>query len=616
MVGLANRPSGYDPGIVADLEAAGVVLAAVIHQSEAEARRARVESRLQGIVDSTLDVIVTIDRDGIIQTVNPAVRAVFGHEPAECIGRNVSMLLNPTDRAGHDGYLRRYFETGDARIIGNRREVLGLRKGGQEVNIELTVWTNVADPGQSFNGLMRDVTARVRTERQLREGAAQLSSALALAKAGHWELDLEADLFTFNDEFYRIFGISAAQVGGYRLSTGEYASRFVHPEDAAIVRTEVGKALASTGPSYARDLEHRFLDASGLVGYLAVGIRGTRDADGALRKLYGVVQDVTARREREASGLLTECVTFLQRAISAPEGMDLISRYVARMYPVANIAIYAMAQETEELVLHTDLRRFGDAASPETIEPTECWALRSRGVYAVYDGGSHVPCRHCAPHGRGVLLCAPVTGAERTIGLLTIACSREQLSGDAPDGNGRVMREVSRFETTAQSLSGAMSTIVLRESLQRLALVDELTGLPNRRAFMSGATRIACRARRSRETIVVAMFDVDRFKSINDSLGHACGDQLLQVVARRLTSVSDDEILAGRLGGDEFVVVLSGDVTDERALEVARRLARSLGEPLELAGRLVRVSTSIGIAISDPVAIETAGDLLNSANTA
>jgi diguanylate cyclase (GGDEF)-like protein/PAS domain S-box-containing protein len=640
MVGLANRPSGYDPGIVADLEAAGVVLAAVIHQSETEARRARVEARLQGIVDSTLDVIATIDRKGLVVSINPAIREVFGYEPSECIGRNISMLMNPTDRARHDGYLQRYFETGEAHVIGNRREVLGLRKDGQEVNIELTVWTNAAEPGQSFNGLMRDVTARVRTEKQLREAAAQLSSALALARAGHWELDLGADLFTFNDEFYRIFGITAAQVGGYRLSTGEYASRFVHPEDAGIVRTEVGKALASAGPSYARDLEHRFLDANGQVGYLAVGIRGARDPDGVMRKLYGVVQDVTARREREqerqrmleqsraalelaervaeldrareASGLLTECVTFLQRAISAPEGIDLISRYVARMYPEANLSVYAMATETDELVLHTEHRRFGDASAPETIETTDCWALRSRGVYAVYEGGSHVPCRHCAGQGQGVFLCAPITGADRTIGLVTIAFSRAQLNDDAPDGGGRVMREVSRFETMAQSLSGAMSTIVLRESLQRLALVDELTGLPNRRAFMSAATRIAGRARRSKETIVVAMFDVDRFKSINDTFGHDEGDRVLRRLSEIATGTFRQEDLVGRLGGEEFGIVLVG------AEDGVRKRLEFMRETIERASILRdrAVTVSIGYAVATPDDPQPLDVLLKAADAA
>lgn len=317
-------------------------------------------------------------------------------------------------------------------------------------------------------------------------------------------------------------------------------------------------------------------------------------------------------RAREASGLLTECVTFLQRAISAPEGMDLISRYVARMYPEANIAIYAAAPETEELVLHTELRRFGDAASPETIEPTDCWALRSRGVYAVYDGGSHVPCRHCAPHGQGVFLCAPVTGADRTIGLLTIAFSRAQLNGDAPDGNGRVMREVSRFETTAQSLSGAMSTIVLRESLQRLALVDELTGLPNRRAFMSGATRIAGRARRSKEAVVVAMFDVDRFKSINDQLGHDEGDRVLRRLAEIATATFRQEDLVGRLGGEEFGILLVG------AEDGVRKRLEFLRETIERASILRdrAVTVSIGYAVGSPGDPQPLDVLLKAADTA
>ena len=640
MVGLANRPNGYSAEMVADLEAAGVVLAAVIHQSAAEVRRVAVESRLQGIVDSTLDVIATIDRHGIVQSVNPAIRAVFGYEPAECVGRNISMLMNPFDSARHDGYLRRHFETGDARLIGTRRDVVGLRKDGQEVNIELTIWADAADPGQSFNGLMRDVTARVRTERQLREAAAQLSTALALAKAGHWELDLVANLFTFNDEFYSIFGLTAVQVGGYRLSPADYAARFVHPDDAAIVQEEVGRALSSTGPSYVRDIEHRFLDANRQIGYLAVGIRGTRDEDGRLRKLYGVVQDVTSRREREqerqrmqeqslaaralaervaeldrareASGLLTECVNFLQRAISAPEGIELVSRYVARMYPEANVAVYAMAPETEELILHTDHRRFGDVRNPETIEPTDCWALRSRGIYAVYDGGSHVPCRHCARHGRGVFLCAPITGADKTVGLVTIAFAPEQLNDEAPEGKGRVMREVSRFETMAQSLSGAMSTIVLRESLQRLALVDELTGLPNRRAFLSGAARIAGRARRSRETIVVAIFDVDHFKSINDSFGHDEGDRVLRRLAEIATGTFRQEDLIGRLGGEEFGIVLVGTEDGVRKrLEVLRAAIERASILRERS-----VTISIGYAVATPEDPAPLDALMKTADTA
>jgi diguanylate cyclase (GGDEF)-like protein/PAS domain S-box-containing protein len=640
MVGLANRPSGYEPEIVADLEAAAVVLAAVIHQSEAEARRVRVESRLRGIVDSTADVIVTIDRRGTVLSVNPAIRAVFGYEPEECIGQNVSMLMNPHHGDWDDGHLQRLVAAGDDSLLGKGREVLGRRKDGRDVNIELTVWASEADPGQGFHGIMRDVTERVRDERQLRESAAQLASALALARAGHWELDLAANLFTFNDGFYRIFGVTAAEVGGYRLSPQAYAARFVHPDDAAIVRDEIARALASDGLAYTRDLEHRFLDAAGHVGYLAVGIRGTRDADGALRMLHGVVQDVTSRREREqerqqmaeqsratralaarvaeldraraASGLLTECVTFLQRAISVPEGMDIIARHVARMYAEANIAVYATLPDTDELVLHTDMPRFGGMRSPETIEPTDCWALRSRGVYAVYDGGSHVPCRHCAPGAQGMFLCAPITGADRTIGLVTIALAPGYLADDAVEGDGRIMRELSRFETMAQSLSGAMSTIVLRESLQRLALVDELTGLPNRRAFMGGAARIAGRARRAKDPIVVAIFDVDHFKSINDRFGHDEGDRVLRRLADIATATFRQDDLIGRLGGEEFGIFLVG--TEDGV----RKRLEAFRDAISRAGLLAErpVTVSIGYAVAAPEESVALDALLKAADTA
>ena len=640
LVGLANRPSGYSPELVADLESAAVVLAAVIHQSEAELRRARVESRLQGIVDSTHDVVITIDRHGIVLSVNPAIRAVFGYEPEECIGRNVAMLLNPQDGGRHDAYLQRYFATGETGIIGKGREVVGRRKDGRDVNIELTVWTNAADPGQSFNGLMRDVTARVQTENRLREAAAELSAALALAKAGHWELDLTTGVFTFNDEFYKIFGTTAAQVGGYRLPSQDYAARFVHPEDSGIVAVEVGRALASTEASYARDIEHRFVDVAGKVGHLAVGIRGTRDAAGVMRKLFGVAQDITSRREQEqerqqmleqsraardlaarvaeldrarvASGLLTECVNFLQRAISAPEGIEIISRYVARMYPEANIGVYAVVPETDELALHTDLTRFGTDRSPDTIDATECWALRSRSVYAVYEGGSHVPCRHCRDRGPGVFVCAPIAGADRTAGLVVAAFPPAYFGDDATEANGRVMREVSRFETMAQSLSGAMSTIVLRETLQRLALADELTGLPNRRAFIGSGARIVGRARRARDTIVVAIFDVDHFKSINDNFGHDEGDRVLRRLAQIATGTFRQDDLIGRLGGEEFGIVLIGEEAGVRKrLEVFRE---AIADALILRQRPVTVSIGYAVAApGDPIPLDV---LLKQADTA
>jgi diguanylate cyclase (GGDEF)-like protein len=165
------------------------------------------------------------------------------------------------------------------------------------------------------------------------------------------------------------------------------------------------------------------------------------------------------------------------------------------------------------------------------------------------------------------------------------------------------MREVSRFETMAQSLSGAMSTIVLRESLQRLALVDELTALPNRRAFMNSAARLIGRARRARESIVAAVFDVDHFKSINDTFGHDEGDRVLRRLAEIAIGTFRQEDLIGRLGGEEFGILLVGEEAGVRQRLDALRAAIAAAAIL----RERPVTVSIGYAVAapgDPIALD------------
>ncbi|MCX6533947.1 MAG: EAL domain-containing protein, partial [Actinobacteria bacterium] len=102
---------------------------------------------------------------------------------------------------------------------------------------------------------------------------------------------------------------------------------------------------------------------------------------------------------------------------------------------------------------------------------------------------------------------------------------------------------------------------------------------------------------------------------INDSLGHSAGDQLLQVMGRRIRSVLPSGCTAGRLGGDEFVIVIENVPSVERVSEIAHRLTRDLSEPLEVMGRMVRISASIGVAIG-PDAQDTASELLGFANIA
>jgi diguanylate cyclase (GGDEF)-like protein len=133
--------------------------------------------------------------------------------------------------------------------------------------------------------------------------------------------------------------------------------------------------------------------------------------------------------------------------------------------------------------------------------------------------------------------------------------------------------------------------------LNALAFNDPLTGLPNRRALLERLQQVERTARRHSKRAALLFLDLDRFKRINDSLGHQVGDELLKTVARRLRHALRDEDTVCRLGGDEFVVLLGEiDAATDPAV-VARKLIETLQEPMKLAEYDLGVSTSIGIAL-------------------
>ena len=148
------------------------------------------------------------------------------------------------------------------------------------------------------------------------------------------------------------------------------------------------------------------------------------------------------------------------------------------------------------------------------------------------------------------------------------------------------------------------------------SLHDALTGLPNRALVVDRAEQMLARARRSRTPVAALYVDIDGFKHINDSFGHATGDELLSVVAARLSGIVREADTVGRLGGDEFVVLLEDHTLDAGPELVAERMCQVLGQPIDLQGtkgRTVSVTASIGIALGQR---DSADDLLRDADFA
>lgn len=193
-----------------------------------------------------------------------------------------------------------------------------------------------------------------------------------------------------------------------------------------------------------------------------------------------------------------------------------------------------------------------------------------------------------------------------------------------PKGHQRVvhqLRIVPEFDEQGRVVSvlgigrDVTQTVVHVEHIEALLHVDALTQLANRRALKDRSAELLHAARGRGARVGLLLLDLDRFKSVNDSLGHGVGDQLLVATGRRLQSCTGPQDLLVRLGGDEFVLLVPDVADRDGLLTLARRLHDAVGEPLALDGHALRITTSIGLALfpDDAASVE---DLLARADAA
>lgn len=171
---------------------------------------------------------------------------------------------------------------------------------------------------------------------------------------------------------------------------------------------------------------------------------------------------------------------------------------------------------------------------------------------------------------------------------------------------------IARYVAVASDITPVKA---VQERLDYLAHHDALTDLPNRLHFLASLKRALLHADRNHAGVALLFIDLDHFKAINDSLGHAAGDQLLIEVAQRLRKTVRAEDLVARLGGDEFVVLLEHLRERDEAVGVARKLLADLGTPLQIDGQAITPQASVGIAMYPGDGL-SAADLLEAADRA
>ena len=302
MSGIANRPGGYDDELVEFLLPFTTMCGNLIHAFRTRRDRdrtlARFEEervRLKAILDGAVDAIITVSSDGVIESANPSVEKIFGHTPGDLLGRNVNLLTPEPHRHLHDGYIRRYLETGQAAVIGIGREVEGVRRDGSLVPIELTI-AEVALPDRTlFTGILRDISRRRAAERALKESEERLDLALRGADLGIWDWDVLKGRLLSSPRMTAMLGYEPDEVdptiGGWEA--------LVHPDDLPGVRDTIREHFLGNLPLCTAEI--RLRDKSGKWRWVhLLGQVFYRTPDGKPVRAVGVQRDISLRKEGEA----------------------------------------------------------------------------------------------------------------------------------------------------------------------------------------------------------------------------------------------------------------------------------------------------------------------------
>jgi diguanylate cyclase (GGDEF)-like protein len=208
----------------------------------------------------------------------------------------------------------------------------------------------------------------------------------------------------------------------------------------------------------------------------------------------------------------------------------------------------------------------------------------------------------------GAVMVAPLGYRGKIFGVITAVNRR-----DEPEFTNN---DLTLLEAMANQAAMAIENARLFEEVERLAVTDELTGLNNRRGFFDLGRREMERAQRTHRPVTALMLDLDSFKRINDTFGHAVGDEVLRHLGDRCRRAVRDIDLVGRYGGEEFCVLLP-ETDLKTALEVAERIRSSIADqPFDTAAGPLAIRISIGLALASEDGGETVETLLDRADTA
>jgi diguanylate cyclase (GGDEF)-like protein/PAS domain S-box-containing protein len=472
-----------------------------------------------------------------------------------------------------------------------------IRRSQQQRAANQTLISNLEYAKQQADGLnqqlAREVEQRRRAERDLRgahgelemrvaqrtlelddttfalgKSEARLALALEASELGLWDWNLSSDAL-HHSQLFELFGLQPEAVTSM---LGDLRPR-VHPDDLPLLRQVLIEHLKGQTDGYAVEYRVRHVDGR----WIWVEDRGRaveRDAQGRVVRMLGTRRDITERKGREEEQRLA--ATVFEAASQGIAILDPDNRVVAINQAFTSVTGYGreelLGQHIGSFIHGSDARRQYGLIALE---------LERQG------------------HWQGELLETRKNG-ELYPQWLQLSMIR--------DAQGRVSHTVGFFvDLTARRDA--------EERLRYLSNYDELTGLANRTLFKERLHEAGQRSRQTGKSLALLHIDLDRFKLLNDSLGHELADQLLRQMSKRINQSVPEAHTLARLSGDEFAVLLDGFGSLSSLARMASRLLSKLRQPITVGGQELVVSASIGISLLPDNAREIS-TLLSQANMA
>ena len=405
-------------------------------------------------------------------------------------------------------------------------------------------------------------------------------------------IDLLLDAICVVDKFGRFEFVSkgAERIFGYKPEEmlGRLMIELVHPDD----RERTLKTAAEINAGAVKvDFENRYIRKDGQIVHLLWSARWSATD----KRRVAVARDISRSKKIEARQAALYAIS--EAAFACDDLVALyqcIQQIVSTLIPMCRFAIVLPADATGSLSFAHNAALYdgeNDSIACDVLALCAEVIHRSETILLTADNQSELPEKlRKLVKGEAInWLGVPLKSHSAVMGALMIQ-NRATASGYSAS-------EVELLEFVSVQVAVAIERKQMLQRLQRNALYDQLTQLPNRDLLQDRLQSALARAQRDGDQFALCYLDLDKFKHINDTFGHQVGDELLQQTAQRIVQCLRHSDTVARLGGDEFVVLLPMVEHSEAALQLTEKIRLALNQPFVLAGQLIPVFPSIGVAM-------------------